>query len=403
MNNIDIAIIGAGPAGISSAIELSKLGYKNIIVFEREDEVGGVPRHCGHLGFGMLEFNQLLSGPAYAKKLAKSANDLNIQIELNSTLTNIKDEVLTFSTPKGVCQYKAKRTIFALGARELPRSTRLISGIRSSNILTTGSLQRFIYLNKQIPFKKAVIIGSDIVSFSALMSAKNAGIEVDTIIETKKDIDTYSVVKFATETFLQKEVLTDVKIINIEGSSGVVDGITIELNGIKRTIECDGIIFSGEFTPESSILQEYFDTFNHINNSAFITNNYQTQNKNFFLAGNVIRGALAAFKCFKEGKKVAHAVDKSLKNNNEIQTINLTISKNIKWYQPSIIDIDLPSDILTTLRVKSKASGILKVIVNDKEIWRSEVTLYPFVSFDIDLSNITFKISDKVHIDFLEH
>ena len=233
------------------------------------------------------------------------------------------------------------------------------------------------------------------------MSAKNAGIEVDTIIETKKDIDTYSVVKFATETFLQKEVLTDVKIINIEGSSGVVEGITIELNGIKRTIECDGIIFSGEFTPESSILQEYFDTFNHINNSAFITNNYQTQNKNFFLAGNVIRGALAAFKCFKEGKKVAHAVDKSLKNNNEIQTIDLTISKNIKWYQPSIIDIDSPSDILTTLRVKSKASGVLKVIVNDKEIWRSEVTLYPFVSFDIDL-RMTFKISDRVHIDFLE-
>ena len=120
--------------------------------------------------------------------------------------------------------------------------------------------------------------------------------------------------------------------------------------------------------------------------------------KGLIVGNNTIKIAI-----FKEGKKVAHAVDKSLKNNNEIQTINLTVSKNIKWYQPSIIDIDLPSDILTTLRVKSKASGILKVIVNDKEIWRSEVTLYPFVSFDIDLSNITFKISDKVHIDFLEH
>jgi thioredoxin reductase len=350
----------------------------------------------------MIEFKQLLTGPTYAKKLAKMANDLKIQIKLNSTLTNIDDEILTFSTPKGVVQYKAKKTIFALGARELPRSTRLISGIRSPNILTTGALQRFIYLNKQIPFKKAVIIGSDIVGFSALMSAKNAGIEVEAIIETKKNIDTYSIVKFATEIFLQKEVLTDVKILNIEGSSGIVKGITIELNGIKRTIECDGIIFSGEFTPESAILQESFNTFNYINNSAFVTNNFQTNNKNFFLVGNIIRGALAAFKCFKEGKKVAYAVDKSLKNNNEIQTINLTVSSNIKWYQPSIIDIDSPSDILTTLRVKNKASGILKVIVNDKEISTSKVTLYPFVSFDVNLVDFTFHKNDKVHIDFAE-
>ena len=402
MNNIEIAIVGAGPAGISSAIELSKMGYNDLVVFEREDEIGGVPRHCGHSGFGMFEFQNLLTGPKYAKKLAKVANEQNIKIELNYTLTKIENEVLTFSTPNGVVQYKAKKIIFALGARELPRSTRLVSGGRGPSIITTGALQRFVYLNKQAPFKKAVIIGSDVVGFSALMTARHAGIKIEAIIEEKEKIDSYSILKTLASTLTTTKVLTSTQIIKIEGLNGKIDGITIQKDGIEETIECDGIIFSGEFTPESAILQESFEEFNYTNNSAFITHNFQTHNKNIFLAGNVIRGALAAFKCFKEGKNVASAVDKSLKNEKDIETIQLTVSSNIKWYQPSIIDINSSNDILTTLRVKNRASGVLKVIVNDKDVWSNKVTLYPFISFDINLGNVSFKKTDIVHIDFLE-
>jgi len=67
INNISIAIIGAGPAGLSAALELKKLGFDDLIVFEREDEASGTPRHCRHLGFGIFEFKRVLSGPAYAK------------------------------------------------------------------------------------------------------------------------------------------------------------------------------------------------------------------------------------------------------------------------------------------------------------------------------------------------
>ncbi len=181
--DIEIAIIGAGPAGIAAAIELSKLGHRDLIVFEREDEAGGTPRHCGHLGFGIFEFQRLLSGPDYSRKLAKKANDYQINIQLLSTLTKINDDVLVFSTPDGIKLYRAKRTILALGAREIPRPSQLVSGTRSPNIITTGALQRFVYLQKRAPFKKAVIVGSEIVSFSALMTARHAGIEVVAIIE----------------------------------------------------------------------------------------------------------------------------------------------------------------------------------------------------------------------------
>ena len=140
MNKVQIAIIRAGPAGLSTAIELSKMGYKDIIVFEREDEAGGTPRHCGHLGFGIFEFYRLLSGPDYAKRLAQLANDANISIKLKHTLIDIAKDILTFSTIEGLTKYSSSKTVLALGARETPRAARFVSGIRSSNIMTTAAL-----------------------------------------------------------------------------------------------------------------------------------------------------------------------------------------------------------------------------------------------------------------------
>ncbi|MEA1914543.1 MAG: FAD/NAD(P)-binding oxidoreductase, partial [Campylobacterota bacterium] len=335
---IDIAVVGAGPAGISTAVHLAKKGHSNLIVFERESYIGGVPNHCGHLGFGMMEFKRVLSGPDYAKKLAQLVLQHNITVILNATLIQIDANTLTFSTPDGMIQYTAQRTVLALGAREVPRSTRLISGTRSTNIITTGALQRFVYMHNRSPFKKAVIIGSEIVSFSALMTAKHAGIKVQAILEEKESIDSYSILKPLTQYFLNTPVLTSTKIIKIEGTDGNIKGVTIEHNNTVETIECDGIIFSGMFTPESSVLQESFNDFNYCNNSVFVSQDFQTTHKNIFVAGNVIRGALAAFKCYAEGEKVALSVDASLKNTQQKTFVKIDVSKNIQWYFPSMID-----------------------------------------------------------------
>ncbi len=402
MNSIDIAIVGAGPAGLSAAIELSKMGHNSLTVFEREEEVGGAPRHCGHLGFGIAEFGNLLTGPKYAKKLSRLANEQDIDIRLHHTLTKVEDKVLTFSTPKGVVQYSAQRIIFALGAREIPRASRLISGARGASVMTTGALQRFVYMHGQAPFQKAVIIGSEIVGFSALMTARHAGVDIPAIIEPKDDIDAYKILKPLTRYILQTEVLTQTKIIKIEGVKGTISGITIEQDGVKRTIECDGIIFSGDFTPESAILAESLDEFNHTNNSCFITENYQTKNSHIFLAGNVIRGALAAFKCYAEGKKVATSLHNSLKEDKETKIINISVSDNIQWYQPSLINLDSTSPTLTTIRTKHRAKGVLKVTLNDQKIWSQTVTLYPFVSFDIPRMDVDFSDGDRVYVEFLE-
>jgi cation diffusion facilitator CzcD-associated flavoprotein CzcO len=67
----DVLILGGGPAGLSCARALRALGVHNIVLLERENALGGIPRHCGHLGFGLREFGRLYSGPDYAKRLRR--------------------------------------------------------------------------------------------------------------------------------------------------------------------------------------------------------------------------------------------------------------------------------------------------------------------------------------------
>lgn len=401
MKNIEIAIIGAGPAGLSAAMELSKLGHKDMIVFDREDEAGGTPRHCGHLGFGIFEFKRVLSGPNYAKKLAYNAQKQNIEIKLKSTLIKIEKNNLTFSTPEGIEKYNAKKVILALGAREIPRPSHLVSGTRSPNIITTGALQRFVYMQETKPFKKAVIIGSEVVSFSAIMTARHAGIKIEAMLEESETINSYGIFKCLTKAILGIPVKTGIKILSIEGKDKNVEGIRISKNGHEEFIECDGIIFSGDFTPESAIMQTSFDNFNYTNNSLHVTQNFQTYNEDFFVAGNVLRGALAGYKCYFEGKSVAQHVHQVLKENESPNYIEIKADEHIQWYSPSLIDMNSLKKSLTTLRIKHNSKGTLKVLHNDKIVFEKELDSSSYKSIDIPwINGLDLKSTDNLKITF---
>ncbi|MEP6057968.1 MAG: FAD-dependent oxidoreductase, partial [Nitratireductor sp.] len=84
--DFDVVIVGGGPAGIAAAIALKKRGLERIAIVEREAEIGGVPRHCGHPPFGMREFGRVLTGPAYAARLRAAAGTLGIALRLQTTV-----------------------------------------------------------------------------------------------------------------------------------------------------------------------------------------------------------------------------------------------------------------------------------------------------------------------------
>lgn len=403
MKKVQIAIVGAGPAGLSAAIELSNMGYSDIIVFDREDEAGGTPRHCGHLGFGIFEFYRLLSGPQYAKKLVQIAQDKNITIQLKYTLINIEKNKLIFSTPDGLETFSPQKTILALGARETPRPARFVSGMRSPNIITTGALQRFVYMQDRVPFKNAVIIGSEVVSFSAMMTAKHAGIKIKALIEEDKNLNAFNILKPLSELLLRIPVKVGYELVSINGEDKNIQSVTLSKDGIEEIVECDGIIFSGKFTPESAILQENFKDFNFTNNSLFTSQSFQTTSKNFFAVGNVLRGALTAFKCYFEGKKLAKFVNDAIKNT-KLNPLHVKIQcdENIQWYYPSLVDLNYPSKTLTNLRIKKKSSGKIIVSINDNDVYSKDINASTYTNIKIPRLGYPISKNDTLKIRFEE-
>ena len=399
---IDVAIVGAGPSGLSAAIELSKLGQKNIVVFDREAEAGGVPRHCGHTGFGIAEFYRPMTGPDYAAKLVETARQHGVTLALRSTLLGIEDDVLTFGTPEGITRYRAQRTLLALGARETPRSSRLVSGIRSPDIITTGALQRFVYLHERAPFKKAVIIGSESVSFSAIMTCRHAGIEVAAMIEENERIQMFAPLKPAAETLLKIPVHTGVEHIIVEGEGKNISGVTIRKNGTETFIPCDGVIFTGAFTPEGSILQTDVPDFNLRNHSSNVTQNYQTTNPNIFVAGNALRGALTAFKCYFEGRDTARAIHASLQTPRPLRTVPIEADEAIAWHTPSLIDFDAKHPRLTTLRFRQTTRGTLLTLLNGREVMRTRIDAVPFLNVTLPWFDQEVREGDRVELVYEE-
>jgi thioredoxin reductase len=251
----DVAIIGSGPAGISAAITLKKAGVDNIIVIEREPEAGGTPRHCGHPPFGFKEYKRILSGPSYARKNIERALKLGINIQCKTTVTQLgKEGVLSLATPEGLKKLLAKKVLIATGARETPRSARFVSGDRTLGIYNTGALQAMVYLKGTIPFKRPVIVGTEIVSFSSLLTCRKAGIKPVAMIEANNKPRVRWPISVSHYLFAP-QLLLNSKIHKLIGKDRIEAVEVINNKGEIKRIECDGVLFTGLFTPESSLVQ----------------------------------------------------------------------------------------------------------------------------------------------------
>ena len=308
----EVAVIGAGPGGLSIATELKKIGVDTVVLLEREASAGGIPRHCGHSPFGMREFHRILNGTAYTRRLVQCAENEGVDIKLNTTVTKLgKAGELTLSTLEGKQSLKAGRIVICTGAREKPRSARLVSGGRPQGVMTTGALQSMIYLKRQRPFRRPVIIGSELVAFSALLSCRYAGIKPVAMIEASSTINCWRVSALLPR-LLGTELLTGSTLEKIVGQKQV-NAVRIKRSSAQsETLECDGVIFSGDFIGESSLAKMAGFEFDMTGNSPLIDAYGRCSNLDYFACGNISYPLKTAGQCWHEGRLMARRVKASL-------------------------------------------------------------------------------------------
>ncbi len=332
----DVAIVGSGPSGIGAATALSRAGVKSIVVFEREAEIGGIPRHTHHASFGLLVFKRPVSGPKYILALLKRCPD--VRFETSTTITTLlKDGVMEIATPKGISTVRARHIILATGARETPRHGRLISGLRPQGVMTTGALQQFVYSAKLRPFKRAVIVGTELVSFSALWTLRAAGIKPVAMIEENARITAYRPVALFAR-LLRVPIHYNSQISNI---ADIAETREIQIkthSGQHQTIACDGVIFSGKFVGDNNIARASHLTLSPTTQFPQVDQNWGSSDPKVSIIGNAVHPADMGDQCYIEGVRAGQAVAEVLQNGlDEGKIIEITHGKNIKMTTPNIL------------------------------------------------------------------
>lgn len=307
-----VAVVGGGTSGLALAAELRKLGVDDVVVLERENEAGGIPRHCGHYPFGLREYGRLLKGPHYARRNVASALAQGVDIRTGATVVGLREGgLLEVSSDQRRYLLRARRVVLCTGVRESSRAQRFIGGDRPAGVISTGALQNLSYLKNIRPFRRAVILGSELVSFSAIQTCRHLGVKPVAMVEEQDRIVARRILQ--PYLWLQRVPLeTGVRDLRIVGK-GSVEALSFrDGTGRARSIECDGIVVSGRFRPESALLRLGHLAVDPKSGGPIVDQFGRASDPAYFCTGNILRPAETSGFCWHEGVETARRIHRDL-------------------------------------------------------------------------------------------
>ena len=185
MKKVNLVIVGGGPAGLAAAKAAYDAGERDILILEREAELGGILNQCIHNGFGLHTFKEELTGPEYAARYIEEVKKRNICYKLEATVIDVsKDKVVTYvSATDGLVQIQSKALILACGCRERPRGAINIAGMRGAGVFSAGTAQKLVNIDGYLPGKEVVILGSGDIGLIMARRMTFEGAHVKAVVE----------------------------------------------------------------------------------------------------------------------------------------------------------------------------------------------------------------------------
>lgn len=331
-------IVGGGPAGLTAAANLAT--QNRVIVLERETNAGGIPRHSDHTGYGVRDLHRVMSGPEYARVLVEKAEAAGAEIRTESMMTSWEDDhTVAVTSPSGRYEISAAAIVLATGARERPRSARLVAGDRPAGVFTTGALQNLVHLHHRSPGTRAVVVGSELVSWSAVLTMREAGCETIAMITERDRPESYAAFHHGAKVALSTPVSTHTRVRRILGRERV-EGVEVEnmITGSVKTLSCDTIVLTGDWIPDNELVRLGGMDFNHGSLGPQVDTTLRTSRRGVFAIGNLVHPVETADVCALDGRHVATSVRDLLSGRaGSSDALQITVEPPLRWISPSVV------------------------------------------------------------------
>lgn len=359
VEQVDVVIIGGGPAGLAAAAELYRRGIRNLLVIEREKQLGGILRQCIHDGFGLTRFQTALSGPEYAQRFIDTIEELNIPYITDATVLEVTHErQVTAVTREGMRTWQAKAVILTMGCRERTRGAIGIPGERPTGVLTAGVAQAYINLFNTMPAKEVVILGSGDIGMIMARRLTLEGAHVKAVFEIQpypsglprnieQCLNDYDIPLYLSH-----------GITAIHGNTRLT-GVTVSevdenfkpIPGTEKEYQCDTLILSVGLIPENELSLDAGVILDERTRGALVDENFQTAAEGIFAAGNVLHvHDLVDFVSI-EAESLADSVAKYVKEGSlKPAAISINTDCNIGYTVPQRVSGE--NEFTLSLRVK---------------------------------------------------
>ena len=295
-----VVVVGAGPAGLSAAAELRRLGAGPVLVADREPEPGGVPRHSWHTGYGLRDLRRVMTGPAYARALVSAARAAGAELRAGATVTGWTTgpdgtHAVTMTSPAGRETVKVAAVLLATGCRERPRTARLVPGDRPAGVMTTGELQQRVYLGGERLAGRALVVGAEHVSFSAALTLAHAGADVVALVTGHERQQSYAAFRFGAAVRWRVPVWTSSAVRRIAGR-GQLEGVEVAdvRTGSARFVPCELVVFTGDWIPDHELARLAGLAMDPGTRGPVVDTTLATSLAGVFAAGNLVHAAETA-------------------------------------------------------------------------------------------------------------
>lgn len=413
---VDVAVIGGGPAGLAAALAAHKEGAARVLIIERNHELGGILQQCIHHGFGLHRFKAELTGPEYAQRFINQVRETDIQVLLETMVLEVTEDrtIYAVNSSEGMLEISAKAVVLAMGCRERTRGALRIPGRRPAGIFSAGTAQRYINIDGYIPGRKAVILGSGDIGLIMARRLTLEGAQVEAVVE----IMPYAAglarnVVQCLEDFDIPLILQST-VVDIHGEDRL-EGVTIArvdedwkpIPGTERKIECDTLLLSVGLIPENELSGGAGVELDPITNGPKVDDTLMTSIPGIFACGNVLHVHDLVDNVSKEAERAgafaAQYARQQLSAAN--RRIKVEAGENIRYVVPHEISLDKPVEFF--MRVQRPEDDVFldlgglrtvkKPFVRPSEMLN--ITLTPEVLGKLQGDALTVRIVSQKEVD----